>query len=91
MDETTIKCLSSKDRIARCIDWLKEQNNPKKLSLQNKNDIQFIIETNAHRKKFFLTAEDDATVPAGVGEVELEPRNVVGFWHILVLVYIMFL
>ncbi|XP_045513711.1 histone H4 transcription factor [Pieris brassicae] len=76
MDETIVKPLNTKDKISRCIDWLKEQNNPKKLSLQNKNDIQFIIETNAHRKKFFLTAEDDATVPVGVGEVELEPRNV---------------
>ncbi|XP_038222049.1 histone H4 transcription factor [Zerene cesonia] len=76
MAEIKKQSLTTKERIARCIEWLKTQNNPKKLSLQNKNDIQFIIETNAHRKKFFLTAEDDATVPAGVDDIELEPRNV---------------
>ncbi|VVC98689.1 unnamed protein product [Leptidea sinapis] len=66
-----------KERINRCQDWLQKQNNPKKLSLQNKNDIQFIIETNAHRKKFFLSVpEDDASVPVGVGEVEMVPKPV---------------
>lgn len=65
-------------KVLRCLEWLQEQNDPKKLSLQNKNDIQFIIETNAHRKNFLLsTAEDDATVPGGVDEPDLEPKVVV--------------
>ncbi|CAK1581255.1 unnamed protein product [Parnassius mnemosyne] len=62
-----------------CVDWLQKQNEqePKKLSLQNKNDIQFIIQTNTDRKNFLLAAaEDEATVPPGVDEAEIEPKHV---------------
>ncbi|XP_063627060.1 histone H4 transcription factor [Cydia splendana] len=62
-----------------CKDWVEKQNSeePKKLSQQNKNDIQFIIQNNAVRKKFLLSAaEDDATVPNGVGEPSVEPKAV---------------
>lgn len=67
-------------KFIRCIDWLQKQNEqePKKLSLQNKNDIQFIIQTNADRKNFLLAAaEDEATVPPGVDEPDVEPKAVV--------------
>ncbi|CAG9790799.1 unnamed protein product [Diatraea saccharalis] len=70
---------SSKLQVLRCKDWLQEQNslNTKRLSQQNKNDIQFIIQTNAARKKFLQSIpEDDATLPAGVGEPEEEPKTV---------------
>ncbi|CAH0399572.1 unnamed protein product [Chilo suppressalis] len=69
---------SSKMKVLRCVDWLKDQNslNTKRLSQQNKNDIQFIIQTNAARKKFLQSVPEDATVPAGVGEREEEPKNV---------------
>lgn len=51
-----------------------------KKSLRNKNDIQFIIQMNADRKKFLLNAdEDEATVPAGIGECDAEPKAVVSF------------
>ncbi|XP_068622682.1 histone H4 transcription factor [Battus philenor] len=66
-------------KLLRCADWLQKQNEqePKKLSLQNKNDIQFIIQTNADRKNFLLAAaEDEATVPAGVDETETDPKPV---------------
>ncbi|KAJ2949590.1 hypothetical protein O0L34_g15510 [Tuta absoluta] len=69
----------AKSRLMRCVDWLQKQNSeePKKLSLQNKNDIQFIIQTNADRKNFLLSAaEDEATVPTGVDEPAVEPVNV---------------
>lgn len=69
-----------KIKLLRCMDWLEKQNSeePKKLSLQNKNDIQFIIQTNADRKNFLLSAaEDEATVPPGVDEPVLEPQAVV--------------
>lgn len=61
------------------MDWLQKQNEePTKLSLQNKNDIQFIIETNAARKNFLLpAAEDEATIPTAVNERSLEPKAVV--------------
>ncbi|XP_041980410.1 histone H4 transcription factor [Aricia agestis] len=69
--------LANNLKLVRCLDWLQKQNHPKKLAQQNKNDIQFIIETNAHRKKFLLsTAEDDATIPAGVDERPLQPKAV---------------
>lgn len=70
----------AKGRLLRCMDWLLKQNSqePKKLSLQNKNDIQFIIQTNADRKKFLLSAaEDEASVPPGVDEPDEEPKPVV--------------
>lgn len=70
----------AKGRLLRCVDWLQKQNSqePKKLSLQNKNDIQFIIQTNADRKKFLLSAaEDEASVPPGVDEPDVEPKPVV--------------
>ncbi|CAG5059212.1 unnamed protein product [Parnassius apollo] len=66
-------------KLNRCVDWLQKQNEqePKKLSLQNKNDIQFIIQTNTDRKNFLLAAaEDEATVPPGVDETEMEPKPV---------------
>lgn len=62
------------------MDWLQKQNDedPMKLSLQNKNDIQFIIQTHAARKNFLLAvAEDDATVPNGIHEPSIEPKAVV--------------
>lgn len=66
-------------KLLRCMDWLQKQNSldTKKLQ-QNKNDIQFIIQTNADRKNFLLSvAEDEATVPDGVHEPSLEPKAVV--------------
>lgn len=69
---------AAKLRMGRCLDWLQQQNESKKL-LQNKNDIQFIIKTNADRKKFLISAaEDDATVPTGVNEPDIQPKTVVG-------------
>ncbi|KAL0820935.1 hypothetical protein ABMA28_005592 [Loxostege sticticalis] len=65
-------------KLLRCMDWLQKQNSldTKKLQ-QNKNDIQFIIQTNADRKNFLLSvAEDEATVPDGVHEPSLEPKAV---------------
>ncbi|XP_047996009.1 histone H4 transcription factor isoform X5 [Leguminivora glycinivorella] len=61
-----------------CKDWVEKQNSEcAKKSQQNKNDIQFIIQNNADRKKFLLSAaEDDATVPNGVGEPSVEPKAV---------------
>lgn len=78
--EETVTNASDVDnfKLKRCTDWLLQQNNPDKLTRQNQNDIQFIIETNAHRKKFFLSAaEDEATVPTGVDENTVEPATVV--------------
>lgn len=77
-----------KQKLLRCADWLEKQNDqePKKLSLQNKNvnDIQFIIETNAVRKKFLLAAaEDDASVPDGIDEPQVTPKRVVCNFHLL--------
>ncbi|XP_026727656.1 histone H4 transcription factor [Trichoplusia ni] len=69
----------SKTKLSRCMDWLQKQNDedPMKLSLQNKNDIQFIIQTHAARKNFLLAvAEDDATVPNGIHEPSNEPKAV---------------
>lgn len=69
-----------KVNLDRCLEWLKKQNEqePKKLALQNKNDIQFIIQTNADRKNFLLAAaEDEATVPSGVDDQETEPKPIV--------------
>ncbi|KAG6446086.1 hypothetical protein O3G_MSEX004259 [Manduca sexta] len=64
-------------RLLRGMDWLKNQNSETKKSQQNKNDIQFIIQTNADRKKFLLNAaEDEASVPAGVNESSVEPKAV---------------
>ncbi|XP_014357800.2 histone H4 transcription factor [Papilio machaon] len=66
-------------KLDRCLEWLKKQNEqePKKLALQNKNDIQFIIQTNADRKNFLLAAaEDEATVPSAVDDNEAEPKAV---------------
>lgn len=63
-----------------CKDWVEKQNNEsaRKLSQQNKNDIQFIIQTNADRKKFLLASvEDVSTVPGGVGEPSVVPKAVV--------------
>ncbi|OWR44085.1 histone H4 transcription factor [Danaus plexippus] len=77
--EETVTNASDVDnfKLKRCTDWLLQQNNPDKLTRQNQNDIQFIIETNAHRKKFFLSAaEDEATVPTGVDENTVEPATV---------------
>lgn len=77
---TTPESPARKLRVLRCIDWLQKQNSldSKKLSQQNKNDIQFIIQTNADRKNFLLSvAEDEATVPVGVGETVVEPKFVV--------------
>lgn len=71
-------------RLDRCIDWLQKQNSldSKKLSQQNKNDIQFIIQTNADRKNFLLSvAEDEATVPEGVSEPLVQPKAVVRDVH----------
>ncbi|XP_028169695.1 histone H4 transcription factor [Ostrinia furnacalis] len=68
-----------KMKLLRCMDWLQKQNSldMKKLSQQNKNDIQFIIKTNADRKNFLLSvAEDEATVPDGVYEPAIEPKAV---------------
>lgn len=79
MSDTVAKSDVAKHKLLRCIDWLQKQNNaePTKLSLQNKNDIQFIIQTNADRKNFLLAAaEDEATVPAGVDEGAIEPKAV---------------
>ncbi|KAF9424502.1 hypothetical protein HW555_000313 [Spodoptera exigua] len=69
----------NKTKIRRCMEWLQQQNDEdtEKLSLGNKNDIQFIIQTHAARKNFLLAvAEDDATVPNGVNESVLEPKPV---------------
>lgn len=78
MADNTENLDTAKLKLVRCKEWLQHQNDPKKLSLQNQNDIQFIIETNAHRKKFLLSAADDhATVPAGIDEPSLEPQAVV--------------
>lgn len=78
MAESSENLDTAKLKVVRCREWLQNQNDPKKLSLQNQNDIQFIIETNAHRKKFLLSAADDhATVPAGIDEPSLEPQAVV--------------
>lgn len=77
-----------KHKLVRCMEWLQKQNNEdtEKLSLENKNDIQFIIQTHAARKNFLLAvAEDDATVPAGVNEHSLEPQTVVSDTKSLVL------
>ncbi|XP_049871407.1 histone H4 transcription factor [Pectinophora gossypiella] len=69
---------SKKQQLLRCADWLQKQNSQEqKLSLQNQNDIQFIIQTNADRKNFLLAvAEDEATVPAGIDEISMEPQTV---------------
>lgn len=66
-------------KVLRCMDWLQKQNSQQvKKSLQNKNDIQFIIKMNADRKNFLLSAaEDEATVPPGVLESTAEPKVVV--------------
>ncbi|CAB3244119.1 unnamed protein product [Arctia plantaginis] len=68
----------AKQKLLRCMDWLQKQNEePTKISLQNKNDIQFIIQTNAARKNFLLAAaEDEATVPTAVNERSIEPKAV---------------
>ncbi|KAM3958392.1 histone H4 transcription factor-like [Aphomia sociella] len=69
----------NQQKLVRCLDWLQKQNTlePKKQSQQNKNDIQFIIQSNADRKNFLLSAaEDEATVPAGVDEPTVEPKKV---------------
>ncbi|XP_059062110.1 histone H4 transcription factor [Achroia grisella] len=73
------KPINSQQKRLRCMNWLQKQNSlePKKLCQQNKNDIQFIIQTNADRKNFLLSvAEDEATVPPGVDESPVEPKNV---------------
>lgn len=80
MGEPVKRNTVTKQKILRCMDWLQKQNNqePTKLSLQNKNDIQFIIQTNAARKNFLLAAaEDEATVPAAVDENPIVPKAVV--------------
>ncbi|XP_072938122.1 histone H4 transcription factor [Epargyreus clarus] len=68
----------AKAKLIRCVDWLQKQNElePKKLSLQNKNDIQFIIECNAQRKKFLLSVAENDSVPAGVDEPPVDPVQV---------------
>ncbi|XP_075979924.1 histone H4 transcription factor [Anticarsia gemmatalis] len=80
MSEAVLKKDVAKHKILRCVDWIQKQNSeePTKLSLQNKNDIQFIIQTNAARKNFLLAAaEDEATVPTGVDETpSIEPKAV---------------
>ncbi|XP_047532419.1 histone H4 transcription factor [Vanessa atalanta] len=77
MEEKNVKSDTTKLKLVRCMEWLQHQNDPKKLSLQNQNDIQFICETNAHRKKFLLSVADDhATVPAGIDEPAIEPKAV---------------
>lgn len=89
IEEPMEKANIAKDRLLRCIDWLHKQNSqePKKLSLQNKNDIQFIIQTNADRKKFLLSAaEDEASVPPGIDEPDVEPKAVVSLFCIMLLI-----
>lgn len=86
MEEDGSKKKPNVERLLRCMDWLQKQNSlePKKLSLQNKNDIQFIIRTNADRKNFLLSvADDEATVPAGVEEPAIEPQEVVRLVRVL--------
>ncbi|XP_049702200.2 histone H4 transcription factor [Helicoverpa armigera] len=78
-DEPKPKCKDDKNKLLRCIEWLEKQNDEdtEKLSLEKKNDIQFIIQNHAARKNFLLTvAEDDATVPNGVTESTMEPLPV---------------
>ncbi|KAJ8718331.1 hypothetical protein PYW08_002568 [Mythimna loreyi] len=76
-DESSSSTKDDKQKLVRCIEWLQKQNNEDTEKLENKNDIQFIIQTHAARKNFLLAvAEDDATVPAGVNEPSLEPRKV---------------
>uniref|UniRef100_A0A2H1W295 SFRICE_008250 n=1 Tax=Spodoptera frugiperda TaxID=7108 RepID=A0A2H1W295_SPOFR len=79
MGEKSGNSKDSKQKVRRCMEWLQQQNNEdtEKLSLGNKNDIQFIIQTHAARKNFLLAvAEDDATVPSGINEPVLEPKPV---------------
>ncbi|XP_026753131.2 histone H4 transcription factor [Galleria mellonella] len=79
LPENVEKSNHGQQKLIRCMDWLHKQNSlePKKQFQQNKNDIQFIIQTNADRKNFLLSvAEDEATVPAGVNEPAAEPKNV---------------
>ncbi|XP_013183710.2 histone H4 transcription factor isoform X1 [Amyelois transitella] len=72
-----IKDHDQKLRLVRCMDWLQNQNNLESKTVPNKNDIEFIIRTNADRKKFLLSAADDnATVPTGVEESVVEPKVV---------------
>ncbi|KAJ0175274.1 hypothetical protein K1T71_009415 [Dendrolimus kikuchii] len=76
MEKSENDSSAAKLKMLRCRDWLQKQNESKKL-LQNKNDIQFIIQTNADRKNFLISAaEDDATVPAGVNEPDIQPKVV---------------
>ncbi|XP_022824451.1 histone H4 transcription factor [Spodoptera litura] len=79
MGEKSGNSKDDKNKVRRCMEWLQQQNNEgtEKLSLGNKNDIQFIIQTHAARKNFLLAvAEDDATVPSGINEPVLEPKPV---------------
>uniref|UniRef100_A0A2A4JTY3 C2H2-type domain-containing protein n=1 Tax=Heliothis virescens TaxID=7102 RepID=A0A2A4JTY3_HELVI len=78
-DEPKPKCKDDKNKLIRCMEWLEKQNDEdtEKLSQENTNDIQFIIQNHAARKNFLLTvAEDDATVPNGVNESTMEPLPV---------------
>lgn len=78
-DASTSSSDSNELKVLRCMDWLQKQNSQEvKKSLRNKNDIQFIIQMNADRKNFLLAAaEDEASVPAGIGENTEEPKAVV--------------
>ncbi|XP_053612124.1 histone H4 transcription factor [Plodia interpunctella] len=77
MEEKPKKPNVQKTKLARCVGWLQHQNSLESKNVQNQNDIEFIIRTNAERKKFLLSAvDDDATVPAGVEEPAVEPKAV---------------
>lgn len=72
-------------KLLRCMDWLQKQNNQEmKKSLQDTNDIQFIMQMHADRRKFQLSSpEEGATVPAGVLETTKEPQIVVSIDKII--------
>lgn len=83
-EEASSSNKDDKQKLVRCMEWLQKQNKEDTEKLENKNDIQFIVQTHAARKNFLLAvAEHDATVPSGINEPSLEPRNVVSNTNLL--------
>lgn len=72
---------SSALKLLRCMEWLQKQNtdvSQKQSVSDNKNDLKYIIQTNADREKFLLSVGgDEATVPVGAGEPSIKPMKVV--------------
>ncbi|XP_034833468.1 histone H4 transcription factor [Maniola hyperantus] len=66
-----------KVKLKRCLEWLQSQNELKKVSSDNHEDIQYITDNNVSRKDSSVSdVDDDTTVPAGVDERPIEPKAV---------------